>query len=197
MERARRQASNPLRMILESSRGRRKSVDGDGAEGTEAPRPRSGGTRAAVAAPAGAASVLPPPEPANVMVTLSSAALQGPSLASPVAALPWVPTAGAPPELPSVAGSLPVLVLLAPKLVSVVEPVLSLQLLEDAGRFAELPVDLTIRADGSVALVVVAVSAPRLLVRAVGTALEQWRFEPLPSERVHRVNLVFNAGETR
>ncbi len=131
------------------------------------------------------------------MVTLSSAALQGPSLASPVAALPWVPTAGAPPELPSVAGSLPVLVLLAPKLVSVVEPVLSLQLLEDAGRFAELPVDLTIRADGSVALVVVAVSAPRLLVRAVGTALEQWRFEPLPSERVHRVNLVFNAGETR
>lgn len=95
------------------------------------------------------------------------------------------------------AGSLPALALLAPKLVSVVEPVLSLQLLEDAGRFAELPVDLTIRADGSVASVVVAVSAPRLLVRAVVTALEQWRFEPLPSERVHRVNLVFKSSETR
>jgi hypothetical protein len=35
-------------------------------------------------------------------------------------------------------------------------------------------------------------AASRQLQRALTTAMEQWRFDPLPTQRQHRVELVFN-----
>jgi predicted P-loop ATPase/GTPase len=80
-----------------------------------------------------------------------------------------------------------------PQIVSMVEPVIPVRVQDDVGRIGEVSVDLTIRADGSVAAVTVLPPAPRQIQRFVVAALEQWRYEPLPAERVHRVQLVFNS----
>lgn len=223
MERARRQAANPLRIILEASKTRRKPGESDAADSVEAPTQRTVNTRvaplsgaggqveaapvrqaqpatprtqAAVATPA--ASSAPPPAPAvadaapiEAQITLSSAALQGRGDAEPVAGLAKVVPASALGALPAPASALPPPPPATPKLITMVEPVLPTRALVEAGSIRELPVDLVIRPDGSVASATVAATAPRQLVRAVVQALEQWRFEPLPAERVHRVQLVF------
>lgn len=79
------------------------------------------------------------------------------------------------------------------KLKNRVDPELGQRQLDDLGRNAIVTVDLTIRADGSVASVAMVSTPPRGLQRPLLAALQQWRFEPLPSERVHRVELLFNA----
>ena len=81
------------------------------------------------------------------------------------------------------------------KLINRVDPELGQRQLDDLGRNAVVTVDLTIRADGSVAAVTMVNLPPRGLQRALVSALEQWRFEPLPSQRVHRVELLFNAEQ--
>lgn len=78
------------------------------------------------------------------------------------------------------------------KLINRVDPDLGQRQLDDLGRNAVVAVDLTIRADGSVASVAMIGQPARGLQRALSAALEQWRFEPLPSQRVHRVELLFN-----
>ena len=45
---------------------------------------------------------------------------------------------------------------------------------------------------GKVAAVGMVTNVPARVQRVVIGALEQWRFEPLPSDRVHRVELLFN-----
>ena len=74
-----------------------------------------------------------------------------------------------------------------------VEPTIAPRLWDELPQGAVLQVDLSLRADGSVASVAFASSAPRALLRAVQSAAEQWVFEPLPAPRVHRVQLVLNA----
>ena len=78
------------------------------------------------------------------------------------------------------------------KLINRVDPELPQRQLDDMGRNAVVTVDLTIRTDGSVGNVAMVRPTPRGIQRAVLAALEQWRFDPLPSERVHRVQLIFN-----
>jgi nucleoid-associated protein YgaU len=104
----------------------------------------------------------------------------------PASAVPAVPTAGLASAL-----ALPE-VLLRPRLVEMVEPVVPQRVLDEIGKAVEVTADVTIRSDGSVAGVVVLQPAPRTLIRYVVAAIERWRFEPLPGERVHRVQLVFN-----
>lgn len=225
MERVRRQAANPLRIILEASKTRRKPGDADLAEGADTPGPRAVNTRVApltsaggqldagalrqaqagtpraqavAATPAGAGPAPTPAPPATAAPaietqnTLSSAALQTHGDAAPVAGLDAVVPASRLGALPVPAAALPPPPPMAPKLITMVEPVLPARALAEAGSIRELPVDLVIRPDGTVASATVAGSAPRALVRAVVQALEQWRFEPLPAERVHRVQLVFS-----
>lgn len=209
MERARRQAASPLRAILEASKARRRPGDGEAAEPAEAPIQRTVNTRAApqtsaaadAGGPAARAAATPvvvadppavPDTPISTQLTLSSDALQELALRSPMPALDRVGAAPAPGALPAPAAALPAPAAVTPKLISMVEPALAARTLEEAGRLNELPVELTIRPDGTVAQVAVLANAPRQLVRAVVLALEQWRFEPLPAERVHRVQLVFN-----
>jgi hypothetical protein len=203
MERARRQAASPLRIILEASKTRRKPGDADAGEASEAAGQRSVNARSTpLASAAGtleaAAARVPQPvavvAPVETQITLSSVALSARDTAAPEVAIESVMPASALAALPAPAAALPPPAPAAPKLVTMVEPVLPARAFEETGGLRELPVDLTIRADGSVASVNVAVNAPRQWVRAVVAALSQWRFEPLPGERVHRVQLVFNAA---
>ena len=206
MERARRQAASPLRIILEASKTRRKPGDAETGEATDAAGQRSVNTRSAPLTSAtgtleAAAARMPQPiaveAPVETQVTLSSTALQTRARTAPTVAIESVVPASAVAALPAPAEALPPPAppaQAAPKLITMVEPVLPVRVFEEAGGLRELPVDLTIRADGSVASVNVAVTAPRQLVRAVVAALGQWRFEPLPAERVHRVQLVFGTA---
>lgn len=73
-----------------------------------------------------------------------------------------------------------------------VELDIPVRVFDQVGRINEVIVDLTIRRDGSVSRVAIQPPAPRALQRYVVQALEQWRFDPLPQEQVHRVQLVFN-----
>jgi len=222
MERVRRQAANPLRIILEASRTRRKPGEADTADAADAAGQRSVNSRVApltsagglvepatirqaqpatpraqavVAAPAATPEPTPAApaavEPIETQITLSSAVLQSRSDAAPVAGLAAIAPASALGALPTPASALPPPPPTTPKLITMVEPVLQARALVEAGSIRELPVDLLIRPDGTVASATVAAAAPRQLVRAVVLALEQWRFEPLPAERVHRVQLVF------
>jgi len=79
-----------------------------------------------------------------------------------------------------------------PKLIDMVEPSIPQRVLDEIGKLVEITADLTIRADGTVAGVTVRPPVPRQLVRYVVSAMERWRFAPLPSEQLHRVQLVFN-----
>lgn len=197
MQRAQRQAAAPMRMILEAGKPRR--------QGNEAEPP------APVAAVAPTISALQsPPQRATAAVNaplgradagtatslkLNGDVLQGMTAGSAVAAIDAASLVtavsarpGAAPELSELRAAL----LEKPRLMSKVDPDIPLRLLLDLGSVAEVLADLTIRADGSVAAVLLLPPVPRQIARHVVAALEQWRFDPLPAERVHRVQLVFN-----
>ena len=209
MARARRQAAGPMRFILEASRARRRATEAEPAapadtasvravsnrSASPAPEPAEApGRREAQAPVASAAPVVPaaPEADAVLEITLNSQLLQlkapapAPALSSSVAAV-VAPPAGVAMPMPKI-GVGPV----RPTLVSHVQPDVSRQVLDELGSNAVVPVDITIRADGTVSAVALAGPAPRRLLRPVQVAVQQWRFEPLPSERVHRVELVFN-----
>ena len=214
MERARRQAAGPMRIILEASKARRKAgeTDAPAASDTNAVRPvaaRAAGAPA-VAAPAAAVPAAEPPaprappEPAAAVdggvvtqITLSPDRVQGAARSGAVPALER--SAAAPVEavaLPDTSeAALPALAQtpVRPKLTTMVEPEVPQRVLDGMNRNTAVMVDLTIRANGSVAAVELVPPAPRQLQRYLAAALEQWRFDPLPAERVHRIELVFNA----
>jgi hypothetical protein len=215
MERAKRQAAGPLRVILEASKGRRRDAE-PASQASDASSVRTVAARAApelamrsapvppaIAAEPTTAPVpslrvsapAPPPaaQPVTTQMTLSSESLQS----HHVAAVPALDRSNAP-MLPAV----PVAPLLSakmmevgvkPKLVSRVDPDVPQRLLDDLGRNAVVAVDLTIRANGTVAGVGMVTSVQPRMQRALASALEQWRFEPLPSDRVHRIELLFNS----
>lgn len=247
MERAKRQAAGPMRIILEASKARRKAGEAEAAPAAE-PVTRGAAVKSgAPAAPAAAAvtspGAIPAPGDARLLVATNAAgdATRAQAKAAPAAELAQPATAAAAPPAPlaepppaatlssqvlqtkqagvavpsleagptqPLAGSAafqaaPVPVApsavaaataepLKPRLVSMVEPELSQRLLDQLGRNATVLIDLNIRADGSVAGITVLPPSSRQLERALAPTLEQWRFEPLPSARVHRVELVFN-----
>ncbi len=78
------------------------------------------------------------------------------------------------------------------RLLTMVEPEVPQRVLDDLGRNATILVDLTLRADGSVASVDLASPAPRGLLRVLTPSLEQWKFAPLLAQRTHRIELLFN-----
>ena len=78
-----------------------------------------------------------------------------------------------------------------PKLVTMIEPDIPTRVLVEGPRVVEIFADLALRADGTVGNVTLLPGVPRAWQRYVTAALERWRFEPLPAQRVHRVQLVF------
>lgn len=79
-----------------------------------------------------------------------------------------------------------------PVLLQMVEPIIPQQLRSRVGGLRDVLAELRLRPDGSVASVELVSSTPRLLHRYITDALAQWRFAPLPEERLHRVQLVFD-----
>ncbi len=228
MERAQRMAENPLRVILQAGKIKRKpeesapepvadpavrrtaartgeaaapapananapartapAVSGGSATATVAgaPQPATPAPAPIQAAPAPA----PEPPPSKVMSSSTMAAPAGsevPSLeiAQPLEATPVTAKAVAPQAIPLAPANV------RPTLVTMVEPEIPTRLQNEAGRVNEVLADLTLREDGTVSAVALASPAPRSWQRYITSALEKWRFEPLPSARVHRVQLVF------
>ncbi len=205
MERAQRQADNPLRMILEAGRIRRRADAETPPEPAEAARAtaaqRSATAPAATAAPQPVSQPAPPPvvaQPEPVLATLTT----DPSLTQPLpAAAPALRAELGPRDAPTL-DARPLAVpspelatlLVQPKLLEMVEPDLPPRLLADLGSLAEVNADLSLRADGSVAAVQLLTSVPPALRRRISEAMMRWRFEPLPADRQHRVQLVFRQG---
>lgn len=248
MERAKRQAAGPMRVILEASKARRKPGEGESPPSAPATATTTGTATGAAAtsdaaglrsvanrtpAPAAAANPSASPSlpavaptavaPASVPPAVTVAAPG--SAAAPAAgsaagsagvttqvtldagALGARPSATAVSGLESTSAVGPIVAPLAvaPKLVmpqiqaservrllTMVEPEVPQRVLDEMGRNAAILVDLTLRADGSVASVDLASAAPRGLLRMLTPSLEQWKFAPLTAQRIHRVELLFN-----
>jgi hypothetical protein len=219
MERAQRAADSPLRAIMEAGKIRGRIQ----AEAVETPEPRRAPARAndvpprpapgAAPAPVAAAAVAaagapaqpaapaprPAAEPEPALRTLPTAAagttLPRANLDNTAVAPLTLPRAAAVPagaELPSVQ-ALPESAQIKPRLVRMIEPEVSPRALEQLTR-PEVTVEFTIGADGAVSAIAVLPPVPRGMVGPIVSAVEQWRFAPLPAPRVHRVQLVFNAG---
>lgn len=192
MERAQRQASNPMRIILEASkRARAKEAEAAAAQAGTASVPVR--TDGGVIVPKSVPPVAAEPAVASAEATLSADAMQRrtSAVAVPAMDLGGV-TTQAVAALAALAVPAPPAALMRPTLVNMVEPVIPARVLDEVGRINEVAVDLTIRADGTVSSVAIVPPAPRQIQRYVVAALEQWRFGPLPAARVHRVQLVFN-----
>jgi Meckel syndrome type 1 protein len=220
MERAQRMADNPMRVILQASKIKRKGNESDTPEPVVDPASlrrtavRTGAepaARDAATAPAGAntrpvaalpglASALPAvaapapapePPPAKVMPS----ALLTNSASSNVPSLEIAqPLEAAPVTTKAVAPqAIPIVPAnVRPTIVTMVEPEIPVRLLSDSGRVSEVFADLNLREDGTVAAVTLLPPVPRSWARYIAVALEKWRFEPLPAARTHRVQLVFD-----
>lgn len=187
MARARRLAANPMRMILEAGRVRRRAEEPGGV----VPVSAAIGSPAAASAEAPAARGVPPPSPAAEAL-LSSQLASEPVQLAPAPALPAatpgvsLPTTAALPSLPVLAAEIP-----KPRLIQRVNPEVPARLLAELPPDTLFVADLTILPDGTVGAVEPVPPVPRSVQRYVVQALQQWRFEPLPSERVWRVELQF------
>lgn len=216
MERAQRLANNPLRMILEASRVRRKGeaepapeaadasalrrtaarTDGPATTPLATAAPPMRAAESTPAPPAAAPATAPEPSAQPALVTLAADATLAQPLATGAAALkaelapqPALPLDMSPGPLPSPEMAA---LLVQPRLLSMTPPDIPQRILDQVGRVGTVRAELTIRADGSVSEVNVLPPAPRALQRSIADALMQWRYEPLPAERRHRVELVFD-----
>jgi hypothetical protein len=190
MERAQRLAANPMRIILQASKIKRKGGgEGEPAEAAAEPATRTDAAIASRAVPAPRGLV------ASTAIVLTAGPLLAAPTSAPVAALQDEGPAAAMTPMPAALAPLAeVTPLITPKLAQMVEPVIPARLREQVGTGYEVLADLTIQADGSVSEVALLPPTPRLLQRQVQAALQQWRFEPLPATRVHRVQLVYSEG---
>jgi Meckel syndrome type 1 protein len=203
MERAKRLAANPMKVILQAGKIRRKASDADlPVEAADTSSLRRTAVRAATepAAPPvrdepatrSVAAPKPVAEGVVALVVLDAGQLSAASAeVAPIETAAAAPSVAAMPKMVAPQAMLaapPV----APKLVSMVEPEVPTRLMSESPRVGEVYADLTLRPDGSVAEVVLLAPYPRSWQRYLSAALEKWRFDPLPDARVHRVQLVFN-----
>jgi hypothetical protein len=188
MDRAQRQADNPLRMILEAGKIRRKN-EAD----AEAPRPAPKAALPAVPALAAAAPALVASPPPTVALFSANSLPAAPL----VEALPATGKLvdGVAGTLGALTGPATVPAPAAPKLVTMVEPSLPRRLFDDLGKRIEVVMDLSLRADGTVAEVRFVPPVPRGAQRAVQSAVEQWRYAPMPQATVHRVLAVLQSPD--
>jgi len=210
MERAKRMAANPLRVILEASKVKRRvTPDTELASATGAqPTTVAAGPVAVASTAPGATGTSSAPTPVAQTVRADDVQTSAPRVVAQMRTLHSAPAAAAGvaglvpamqstdqlalPEAVSVAAMAAPALAGQPKLIDMVEPSIPQRVLDEIGKLVEITADLTIRADGTVAGVTVRPPVPRQLVRYVVSAMERWRFAPLPSEQLHRVQLVFN-----
>ena len=167
------------------------------------------------ASEAGVAGAAPAPPPATLATVPAATAPQEPSAAAvsaasvPMAASTAAPAAAAATAAVPAAGlaaplastgqvpSPPVAeVLLAPlKLVRYIEPEIPARIRGRLKPSSEVTVAFKVRPDGSVSDVGIRATSARALDPIVLDAVRQWRYDPVPSEREHVVQLVFNLSE--
>lgn len=206
-ERAQRAADGPRRMVLEASRIAPKP-----ARPADADRPAAR-VQTAAAVPAGAAprpaprTVSPPlvaetpspsaaeAEPQPQAVAAAAAAEPAPPAVAPEPVVePMVTAAAVAPaqpqpvaaEPPPAAPELP-----PPQLLSMVEPNMPRHLSGRLHGDIKAVVRMTVRADGSVADVVIESSSHRQMDGAFADAVLQWRFAPAAAARTHALHVVF------
>ncbi|MCW5634983.1 MAG: hypothetical protein KIT17_16740 [Rubrivivax sp.] len=221
MQRAQRAAESPLRAILEAGKVRRRvepdpgrptptasaavpaepqSAVPDGGTAPAAPAPDShggngtnganggnggpGGAPAEEDSPILVIRTLPldavPPAAVRVVPEPAPAAPSRAAISPPVV-LPALPPLGPP------------AIVVPVRLVHMVEPELPPRLLDQMVR-PEVVVEMTIGTDGRVGDVEVMPPVPRQVVPIVRSAVQQWRYAPLPAPRRHRVQIVFRGG---
>jgi TonB family protein len=241
MERAKRDASNPLRIIIEASQVKRTRSGGDAPAPAAAaapvatkaaPEPRAAAERrsARVAEPTPA-----PPTPSRTLAAPSpavddppateaksappSTALETPaaSVAPAPLSAPAAPDAAAPADVqaPAVSGpaaagiaaaaaaapsapnaAQPAAEVLAPlKLVHYIEPEIPARIRGRLRPTSEVTVAFKVQPDGSVSQAAIRATNARALDPVVLEAVRQWRYDPVPEEREHVVQLVFNLTE--
>lgn len=201
-ERARRDADNPLRRIIEA--------------GKIKPRPKPADAPAAARAPERVQTRIAPAAEATPIAPLAVAPVPAVAASEPAAA-PAVAVV-APPAEPAVPRNEPesrvsevVVVVPAPappppapaavevlaplKAVSVVEPRLPRRLLDRVRGDVEVVVTFVVGTDGSVGQAVVQSSSNALVNPTVLEAVSQWRYAPIPAAREHAVQLVMRAAE--
>jgi hypothetical protein len=180
LERAQRQADNPMRHILRASRLPARVAVADAA-------PAAAGAAAVTATAAPAAPVV-------LSLTLPAAATAA------LTEAPALDTAafGRVPSLPPAWPALPVLpvddplVPEQPQLLTMLEPELDLRLLDQLGRLKVVSAVLTLRMDGTVAEVSFRGTLDQRLQRVLERALLQWRYAPLRAVTEHPVQLDFS-----
>lgn len=183
--RAAREASNPLRIIIEASKLKSRA--------TEAPAPVKRPARPVAAKPATPAPVAMKAEAPAAVVAASQPATETAAIVPAVARVEPAPTALSLPEpvvpVPKLAAApLPL------KLVQLVEPSLSSMVMRRMRSDAEVVVGFTVNADGTVSDVAVRSSPMKALDDAVVEAVSQWRYEPIGEARTHAVQLVLRAN---
>jgi TonB family protein len=245
MERAKRDASNPLRIIIEASQVKRTRAGGDTPAPAAAPAPVA--TKAApeprapaerrpariaeptpappspirtLAAPSPAAGDPPPtaatsaPPTASIETSATSAApaslsapaapaapdaaapadVQAPAATGPAAA-GIAAAAAAAPSAPNAAQPAAAEVLAPLKLVRYIEPEIPARIRSRLRPSSEVTVAFKVQPDGSVSQAAIRATNARALDPVVLEAVRQWRYEPVPEEREHVVQLVFNLAD--
>jgi TonB family protein len=188
--RAAREASNPLRIIIEASKLKSRA--------TEAPVPEKRPVRPVRPVAAKPPTLVPVAAKEEAAPVAMEAASQPP--AEPAAVVPALARAE-PAPVPATL-SLPAPVVPAPrlapplplKLVQLVEPSLSSMVVRRMRADAEVVVGFTVNADGTVSDVAVRSSPMQALDDAVVEAVSQWRYEPIGAARTHAVQLVLRAS---
>jgi TonB family protein len=186
MERARRLAANPMRLIQEADRVRRRA-DPEPAEtvrpgtttqassGVPASRLRAAGSRGVAVLSSDLARPTALREAASLLAARERLSPLQPA------------DVDLPPEAALQAD------LERPLLRSRINPEVPPRVLREIEPNTEVLADLTIRPDGRVAEVAIVSPTGQALARAIVPALQRWRFEPLPRQRVWRVQLLFRA----
>jgi TonB family protein len=242
MERAKRDASNPLRMIIEASSVKRaKPAEAAPAAAPAAGRAPAEGAKAVAerkAAPRGEAlsssaepvsrpvATKPPVAEPDAVGRAAPQASGSPSVAAEPAPLAAVPAAMVPEERPRAAvpavpgpdaasaalpAGVPATSLAAPttstapaqprvaadvpaplKLVRYIEPEIPTRLRGRLKSSTEVTVAFKVQPDGSVSDVDIRQTSARALDPIVLDAVRQWRYDPVPAQREHVVQLVFN-----
>lgn len=184
--RVQRQASNPLRMIIEASKIKPRQK---AAEAARAP-----GKAAAQAAPAASAAVDAAAQPAvprnddgvrgPAESAVATVEVEGPAVTERAEA------SAEPAAMPSAAP-----VPAALELASTVEPVAPRSLIGRLGGEVQVHVAFTVNADGSVVDPAVRKSSHPQMDAAVLQAVRQWRYQPIGAPRAHEVQLVLRQGD--
>ncbi|MBI5257335.1 MAG: TonB family protein [Burkholderiales bacterium] len=224
MERARREAANPLRMIIEASqvKARAKAADAPAAapaaaasvpapapprtaERRPAPSPQPSAIVERVeplpAQPVAAAAVAAPP--AAPAPAPASAAAAGPAGVSGTATVAAPTPAAAPVAAPTVGAAAPPAAAPVPPpaaqapltLVNYIEPELPQRVRSRLKPNSEVTVAFKVNTDGTVSEVDIRASESPALAAIVRDAVRQWRYAPLPAAREHLVQLVFNLND--